>query len=514
MATNTTELQLYKKDPAADGATNFDVKTMMNDNWDKLDARALLERAHRESTNNPHNTTAAQVGAYTKLEADTMAQGKADAVQTNLSQHTANKSNPHAVTAAQVGAYTKTEADTMAQDKADAAAGTVQTNLTNHIGTGGTAHANAVANGAAGFITGADKAKLDGVAANANNYSHPIGDGNQHVPATGTTNNGKVLKAGSTAGSAAWGTVNFSEVGSKPTTLAGYGIADAAPSSHVTDKSNPHAVTAAQVGAYTKTESDTNFAPKSHVGAGGTAHANAVSNGAAGFMTGADKAKLDGIAASANNYVHPTTSGNKHIPAGGAANQFLEWSADGTAVWSTVAASQVIEDASNRFVTDTEKATWNGMVSKTGDGAIDGSLTVNGEFTAPQNPYYRYRAGSGVVTLPQNSDYKLPFNLAGSDIVNGVFTAPSTGRYQINLTAYMNVQANQNTQIKFIYNGSNLYILARYANTGSGTVDHVFPVCINYNFNAGDTLQFNVYATSASSSLNLDNTVLTIVKVG
>ena len=35
----------------------------------------------------------------------------------------------------------------------------------------------------------------------SNNYSHPTGDGNLHVPATGTTNNGKFLKAGSTAGS-------------------------------------------------------------------------------------------------------------------------------------------------------------------------------------------------------------------------------------------------------------------------------------------------------------------------
>ena len=37
-----------------------------------------------------------------------------------------------------------------------------------------------------------------------NNYSHPTGDGNLHVPATGTTNNGKFLKAGSTAGSISW----------------------------------------------------------------------------------------------------------------------------------------------------------------------------------------------------------------------------------------------------------------------------------------------------------------------
>jgi len=38
----------------------------------------------------------------------------------------------------------------------------------------------------------------------ANNYSHPTGDGNLHVPATGTTNERKILTAGSTAGSFSW----------------------------------------------------------------------------------------------------------------------------------------------------------------------------------------------------------------------------------------------------------------------------------------------------------------------
>ena len=45
------------------------------------------------------------------------------------------------------------------------------------------------------------------------------------------------------------------------------------------------------------------------------------------------KTKLDGIAVGANNYTHPTTSGNKHIPAGGSSGQILRWSADGTAAW-------------------------------------------------------------------------------------------------------------------------------------------------------------------------------------
>lgn len=52
-----------------------------------------------------------------------------------------------------------------------------------------------------------------------------------------------------------------------------------------------------------------------------------------GLMSVDDKKKLDGIASGANNYVHPTSSGNKHIPSGGSAGQFLKWSADGTAVW-------------------------------------------------------------------------------------------------------------------------------------------------------------------------------------
>lgn len=50
--------------------------------------------------------------------------------------------------------------------------------------------------------------------------------------------------------------------------------------------------------------------------------------------TADEKTKLSGIATSANNYVHPTTAGNKHIPSGGAASQILRYSANGTAVWS------------------------------------------------------------------------------------------------------------------------------------------------------------------------------------
>ena len=59
------------------------------------------------------------------------------------------------------------------------------------------------------------------------------------------------------------------------------------------------------------------YAPLSHVGAGGTAHANVVAGGAAGFMTGADKTKLDGIASGA------TANANTDSLAEGSTNKYF-----------------------------------------------------------------------------------------------------------------------------------------------------------------------------------------------
>ena len=50
-------------------------------------------------------------------------------------------------------------------------------------------------------------------------YTHPTGDGYHHVPATGTTNNGKFLKAGSTAGSESWQNIKTSDIIDFPTSL-------------------------------------------------------------------------------------------------------------------------------------------------------------------------------------------------------------------------------------------------------------------------------------------------------
>lgn len=64
-----------------------------------------------------------------------------------------------------------------------------------------------------------------------------------------------------------------------------------------------------------------------------------------GFMAAADKTKLNGIATGANNYVHPTTDGNRHVPATTAAdiNKWLRSaaSAGGTPTWVQITKADV-----------------------------------------------------------------------------------------------------------------------------------------------------------------------------
>ena len=79
-------------------------------------------------------------------------------------------------------------------------------------------------NGIVEELTASQVRTFINVADGANNYSHPTGDGNLHVPSTGTTNNGKVLKAGSTAGSLSWGTLSALDVGALSSTHDASGV--------------------------------------------------------------------------------------------------------------------------------------------------------------------------------------------------------------------------------------------------------------------------------------------------
>ena len=69
----------------------------------------------------------------------------------------------------------------------------------------------------------------------------------------------------------------------------------------------------------------------------GKASTAVATQSANGLMSASDKKKLDGVAAGANNYQHPATH----------------------------PASVIVQDSTHRFVTDSEKTTWNGKASTT-----------------------------------------------------------------------------------------------------------------------------------------------------
>ena len=66
------------------------------------------------------------------------------------------------------------------------------------------------------------------------------------------------------------------------------------------------------------------------------------------------------IAGTYNNYVHPTTAGNKHIPTGGSGGQYLTYSASGTAQWSNMHSHPYLSSAHDASaVTSALITSWN-----------------------------------------------------------------------------------------------------------------------------------------------------------
>lgn len=69
-----------------------------------------------------------------------------------------------------------------------------------------------------------------------------------------------------------------------------------------------------------------------------------------GFMSSDDKVKLNSVENEANNYIHPVTPGNKHIPEGGELGQVLVWADNGTAQWSVFTSSSATDSEVNNML--------------------------------------------------------------------------------------------------------------------------------------------------------------------
>ena len=162
--------------------------------------------------------------------------------------------------------------------------------------------------------------------------------------------------------------------------------------------------------------------------------------------------KLNGIAANANNYVHPSTAGNKHIPSGGSSGQILRWSSDGTAVWGTDNNTTY----SNMSGASSSSAGKAGLVPAPSAGASNRYLRSDGTWQVPPDTNTTYSNMKGATT-----------EAAGS---SGLVPAPSTGsanRY-LRSDGTWAVPPDTNTTYS-TGNATTAGITKLYTATGSGT---------------------------------------------
>lgn len=149
--------------------------------------------------------------------------------------------------------------------------------------------------------------------------------------------------------------------------------------------------------------------------------------------TTAEKNKLAGLM----NYIHPTTSGNKHIPAGGSANQILGWSADGTAKWvnekdttySVMSGATIDADGESGLVPSPTKGSqrW---------------LDSTGAWTTPPNTTYGAASSTSAGLMSAADKKKLDGIATGANkYVHPNYTAQDNGLYKITVDATGHVSA-------------------------------------------------------------------------
>lgn len=331
-------------------------------------------------------------------------------------------------------------------------------------------HVHAAATQAvAGFLSSQDKKKLDGVEVGANKTTV---DAALSATSANPVQN-KAVKGALDGKSPTTHAHDWDAITGKPATFA--------PAVHAHDDRY-----------YTEAESDAKLAGKSdatHSHAWGAITGKpatfapsehdhgAATQGAAGFMAAADKKKLDGVAAGANAYVHPsypakasgfykvtvdaaghvsaagavsksditalgipaqdtntvythpTTSGNRHVPAGGAAGQILRWSADGTAAWGT--------DNNTTYASMTgataSAAGKTGLVPAPAAGASTRYLRSDGTWQVPPDSNTTYASMAGATASAAGRAGLVPAPAAGNQATflrgDGTWASPSNTTY-------------------------------------------------------------------------------------
>ena len=241
----------------------------------------------------------------------------------------ATNANYFTCTLASLGGVTSAYVLNQLDNLVDAAPGALNTlnELAAAIGDDAS-YATTVTNALAGKAAASGNATQSWVSSNFNNYSHPTGNGNKHIPSGGSS--GQFLKY-SSAGTAVWAADNNTTY-----TLASLGYTGATNATYTPSYSmSAGGSTIVQrhssgyiYSNYINTTDGVDTSPGWLVGK----HSNG--DNFHRSYTAATVRSFLGVAASANNYSHPTGNGNNHIPANGSSGQFLKYSSAGVATWA------------------------------------------------------------------------------------------------------------------------------------------------------------------------------------
>ena len=150
--------------------------------------------------------------------------------------------------------------------------------------------------------------------------------------------------------------------------------------------------------------------------------------------TTVEKNKLAGL----SNYSHPTSAGNKHIPAGGAAGKILGWASDGTAQW--VDDKNTTYDVFKGATTSADGG--NGLVPAPKTANAGQYLKGDGTWGTPTNTTYgdATQSAHGLMTAADKT--KLDGIAAGANkYIHPSYTAATAGLYKVTVDASGHVSA-------------------------------------------------------------------------
>ena len=218
-----------------------------------------------------------------------------------------------------------------------------------------------------------------------------------------------------------------------------------------------------------------------------------------GLMSSSDKIKLNGISSNANNYIHPTTSGNKHIPSGGSSGQILKWSADGTAIWGTEKTYSNATTSSSGLMSASDKTDLDAFVET----LSLSNLTLTGDVVFSDTGLFNGYASLTEITSGLNDIFQKNID-NGFDFVYYMVHNTSSKRFEFSATDPLYISSSQGG--KWYYDGneiatkSDIPSTSDFLKTSGGTLSGNTTLTSGYGFLSSYSSNLKLLRVNSSSN--------------